>query len=66
MNYAAFRPLFDRVCADFGLSEEAREQAWRSCIKVSRGSDPTEFLDHETVAIYRALDATKPPFRAQR
>ena len=60
MTAAEFRPVFARVCDEFGLSAEAREVAWESCF--STGADGYSYLRKRAVSIYRLLDATRGPF----
>jgi hypothetical protein len=53
---STFRPLFNRVCDDFNLSDEARAQAWRSCYTANWKLRP--YVER----LYRMLDGTKTPY----
>ena len=60
MTAYEFAPLFLAVCAEFGLSPEARAVAWRSCFSSwERGK-----LSARAVRLYRQIDATRGPWRA--
>ena len=63
MTAAEFRPLFERVCSEFGLSAEARAVAWDSCHAVA--ADGTPYIRKSAVSIYRQIDGTRGPWRAQ-
>ena len=63
MTAAEFRPLFERVCSEFCLSAEARAVAWEGCF-TRQGSSHGK-LHPRAVSIYRQIDGTRGPWRAQ-
>jgi hypothetical protein len=59
----SFRPVFERVCADSGVTGDSKQAAWDACVSVS--VDGTEYLDAYPVRLYQMLDRTRGPWRAQ-
>lgn len=60
MTAAEFRPLFERVCDDYGLSNDAMMVAWYSCWLVA--NDGSSYLDGYAVRCYTMLDRTRGPW----
>ena len=58
----AFRPVFDSVCDDYGLSAASRAEAWDSCHIEDKNGHP--YLDPYARDIYRMLAGTRPPYVA--
>jgi hypothetical protein len=58
MSAAEFGKIFHSVCDDFGLSQEARAQAWRSCYTANWKLRPY------ALRLYLMLAGTKPPYLA--
>ena len=56
-----FRPIFDSVCDDYGLSAESRRVAWESCHRVIEGGGHAYLYDYPC-NLYRMLAGTKPPY----